>query len=344
MNYKSVYKLKHILLTIYSQLCHNVLTVIQYYIIIKIKKTKTSRKDLKKGKNMINQKKDFNMITKKLETELSSFHFEGLEISEITPKTSWMKLHINVLFIKGNEQITKVLYKDYETGLWYYIKNDGMIISHKDTFNHTIKNLIDEMIYDCHIEIEEAEETEATEETEETEKDVIEVVKIEDINYCPNQNTCCVVSPFVHCNYNYKSDACNKAHKNFIDYCEQIHKQMQARSNPEWHHVSLATLANIDIDMLDETRQIYMHVRYQLNRVIKAIYKCNHYTAMDILRTSIIQQIENLLRNKKVTRSLLRYAEAQIDNCYLVNGVISSKYAGSYSEKSSRAYKKYFCL
>lgn len=31
MNHKSVYKLKHILLTIYLQLCHNMLTVIQYY-------------------------------------------------------------------------------------------------------------------------------------------------------------------------------------------------------------------------------------------------------------------------------------------------------------------------
>lgn len=168
--------------------------------------------------------------------------------------------------------------------------------------------------------------------------------KIENINHCPNQNTCCIVSPFVHCNYNYKSDSCIKAHKNFIYDCEQVHKQMKARINPEWHHVSLATLANIDIDMLDETRQIYMHVRNQLNRVIKAIYKCNRCTTMDILRTSIIQHIENLLRNKKVNRSLLRYAEAQIDNCYLVNGVISSKYAGSYSEKASRAYKKYFCL
>lgn len=170
------------------------------------------------------------------------------------------------------------------------------------------------------------------------------IAKIENINHCPNQNTCCIVSPFVHCNYDYKSDSCIKAHKNFIHDCEQLHKQMKAKQNPEWHHVSLATLANIDIDMLDETRQIYMHVRYQLNRVIKAIYKCNHYTTMDILRTSIIQHIENLLRNKKVNRSLLRYAQAQIDNCYLVNGVISSKYAGSYSEKSSRAYKKYFCL
>ena len=123
---------------------------------------------MKKGKNMINQKNDLNMITRKLETELLTFHFDDLEISEITTKTSWMKLHINVLFIKDNVQITKVLCKDYETGLWYYIKNDGMIISHKDTFNHTIKNLVDEMIYDCHIEIEETEATEEAAEAEET--------------------------------------------------------------------------------------------------------------------------------------------------------------------------------
>ena len=27
---------------------------------------------------------------------------------------------------------------------------------------------------------------------------------IENINHCPDQNTCCIVSPLVHCNYNYK--------------------------------------------------------------------------------------------------------------------------------------------
>lgn len=42
MDYKSVYKLKRILLTIYLQLCHNVLTVIQYYITIEEKKNKDS--------------------------------------------------------------------------------------------------------------------------------------------------------------------------------------------------------------------------------------------------------------------------------------------------------------
>lgn len=78
---------------------------------------------MKKGNNMMNQKKRFQYDHKKLETELSSFHFDGLEISEITTSTSWMVLHINVLFIKDNVQITKVLYKDYEAGLWYYIKD-----------------------------------------------------------------------------------------------------------------------------------------------------------------------------------------------------------------------------
>lgn len=48
MNHKSVYKLKHIMLTIYSQLCHNVLTVIQYYI-IKKKENKDIKERLEEG-------------------------------------------------------------------------------------------------------------------------------------------------------------------------------------------------------------------------------------------------------------------------------------------------------
>lgn len=52
--------------------------------------------------------------------------------------------------------------------------------------------------------------------------------KIENIYHCPNQNTCCIVSPYVHCDYNYKSDSCIKVHTNFIHDCEQLHPQMKA--------------------------------------------------------------------------------------------------------------------
>lgn len=246
---------------------------------------------------MINQKNDLNMITRKLETELITFHFDDLEISEITTKTSGMKLHINVLFFKDSVQITKVLYKDYETGLWYYIKNDGMIISHKDTFNHTIKNLIDEMIYDCHIEIEEAEETEAT----------------KNINHCQNQNTCCIVSPFVHCDYNYKSDACIKAHKNFIHECEQVHKQLKAIRNPEWHNVRLATLANIDFDMLDEKSKLVRDINQILKDGIRNLYKCENHISFEVVERYVIRKCDELIRRNRLKAFWFSYIAKQLD-------------------------------
>ena len=279
---------------------------------------------MKKGKNM-NQKKDFNMITKKLEAELSSFHFDGLEISEITTSTStsWMTLNINVLFIKDNVQITKALYKDYQTGLWYYIKDKGMVISHKDTFNHTIKNLLDEMIYDVYIEIEEAEDfikagiaKECTDCPDFCEEDCIEnaeCAKIENINHCPNQDTCCIVSPFVHCNYNYKSDSCIKAHKNFIHHCEQVHKQMKAISNPEWHHVSLKTLANIDFDMLDEKRKLVSDINQILKYGIRNLYKCENHISFEVLERYVIRKCDELIRHNRLKSFWFSYIARQLD-------------------------------
>lgn len=318
------------------------LTVIQYYIIIKIKKTKTSRKDLKKeGIMRINSyNKFFAEVAKIMNTSVKAVKpIDGRYKVELANHV-YLNVYRGVggsLFIhdhRGIAHITRCYdFEDFKTmkDLYERLESDYSESAKKE-------------VMEVKQELNSSFGKEQYFDTDSVQPNKTITAKIENINHCPNQNTCCIVSPFVHCNYNYKSDSCIKAHKNFIHDCEQVHKQMKARRNPEWHHVSLATLANIDIDMLDETRQIYMHVRYQLNRVIKAIYKCNRCTTMDILRTSIIQHIENLLRNKKVNRSLLRYAEAQIDNCYLVNGVISSKYAGSYSEKSSRAYKKYFCL
>lgn len=342
MSHKSVYKLKHILLIIYLQLCHNMLTVIQYYIIVKIKKTKTSRKDLKKeGIMRINSyNKFFAEVAKIMNTSVKDVKpIDGRYKVELANHV-YLNVYRGVggsLFIHDHRGVAHITscydFEDFKTMKDLY---ERLVSDYSESAKKEVMEVKQELNSSFG--------KEQYFDTDSVQPNKTIIAKIEDINYCPNQNTCCVVSPFVHCNYNYKSEACIKAHKNFIHDCEQLHKQMKARSNPEWHHVSLATLANIDIDMLDETRQIYMRVRYQLNRVIKAIYKCNRYEKMDILRTSIIQHIKNLLRNKKANRSLLRYAEAQIDNCYLVNGVISSKYAGSYSEKSSRAYKKYFCL
>lgn len=168
------------------------------------------------------------------------------------------------------------------------------------------------------------------------------IAKIDNINHCPNQNTCCIVSPFVHCDYNYKSDACIKAHNNFIHYCESVHKQMKARINPEWHHVSLKTLANIDYDMLDEKRRLYMKVYRMTVNVTNTIYKCNRFSSIDNLRTNLLQTVRNMAKNGVIEWALVEYVKAKLDNCYLVKGVSSSIMAKTYNYNESRSYTKTF--
>lgn len=277
---------------------------------------------MKKGKNMINQKNDLNMITRKLETELLTFHFDGLEISEITTTTSWMKLHINVVFIKDDVQITKVLYKDYETGLWYYIKDNGMIISHKDTFNHTIKNLIDEMIYDCHIEIEEVEETKATEEAEDTKAtEEIPNVKKCSIAYC--------------CQADRKHNRCGGTQT-----CRTTWKRYKAIINPEWHHVSLATLANIDFDMLDKKRQVYLKAHRELKRTLVDLSKCKTGHTYEARARKFMRDMVSKYYDNEISYAMRKYLDLQLSMSNVVNGVWSSYVEPAMGLHESRRYSR----
>lgn len=139
------------------------------------------------------------------------------------------------------------------------------------------------------------------------------IAKIENINYCPNQNTCCIVSPFVHCDYNYKSDNCIKAHKNFIHDCEQVHKQMKAINNPNWHHVSLATLANIDFDMLDEKRKLVFDINQILKDGIRNLYKCENHISFEVLERYVIRKCDELIRHNRLKAFWFSYIARQLD-------------------------------
>lgn len=139
------------------------------------------------------------------------------------------------------------------------------------------------------------------------------IAKIENIDYCPNQNTCCIVSPFAHCNYKYKSDSCIKAHKNFIHDCEQVHKQMKAKSNPEWHYVSLATLANIDFDMLDEKRKLVFGINQVLKDGIRNLYKCENHISFEVVERYVIRKCDELIRQNRLKTFWFSYIERQLD-------------------------------
>lgn len=162
--------------------------------------------------------------------------------------------------------------------------------------------------------------------------------KIENINHCPNQNTCCIVSPFVHCNYNYKSDSCIKAHKNFIHDCEQVHKQMKAKSNPEWHHVSLATLANIDIDMLDEKRQRYFKIYKELIKTVNDLHKCKTAAAYETRLWRFKQVIEDDIYYRGTTLYMTRFLDSKISMCNVECSLWSSADEKATSFIKSRRY------
>lgn len=235
------------------------------------------------------------------------------------------------------DNVTYLLFYTYETGetiavdinvSWlgevrfyspvhcYYITN----------FNNHIKSIINvlRMLFDMIDSNKDAMVNYYKIKTEETEKsqyfdtDSVQpnktiIAKIEDINYCPNQNTCCVVSPFVHCDYNYKSDDCIKAHKNFIHYCEQVHKQLKATYNPEWHHVRLATLANIDNDMLDEKHKLVRDINQILKDGIRNLYKCENHIAYEALERYVLRKCGDLIRHNSLKAFWFSYIAQQLD-------------------------------
>lgn len=230
---------------------------------------------MKKGKNMINQKNDLNMITRKL-----------------------------------------------ETGLWYYNKDNGMIISHKDSFNHTIKNLIDEMIYDCHIEIEEVEETKATEEAEETKAtEEIPNVKKCSIAYC--------------CQADRKHNRCGGTQT-----CRTTWKRYKAIINPEWHHVSLATLANIDFDMLDKKRQVYLKAHRELKRTLVDLSKCKTGHTYEARARKFMRDMISKYYDNEISYAMRKYLDLQLSMSNVVNGVWSSNVEPAMGLHESRRYSR----
>lgn len=147
------------------------------------------------------------------------------------------------------------------------------------------------------------------------------------------------VVAWISCNY---LNATQIDSEEYTDRCTEALKQ--DLNNPNWHHVSLATLANIDSDMLDEKRRHYMKVYRMTANVINSIYKCNKLTTIDKLRTNLIQTVRTMAKNEKIEWALVQYVKAKIDNCYLLNGLQSSFDSKTYGYNKSRAYTKTFCI
>ena len=122
--------------------------------------------------------------------------------------------------------------------------------------------------------------------------------------------------------------------------CGKTWKRYEAITNPEWHHVSLATLANIDDDMLDDKRRMYLTVWRKLNKTLKNLRKCNSGLSYEKALSPLLRWITELHSNKIITANLKRYVYIQISMCNVECGVWASAVEVATGRHESRKYNR----
>lgn len=117
-------------------------------------------------------------------------------------------------------------------------------------------------------------------------------------------------------------------------------KEQYAINNPEWHHVSLATLANIDNDMMDDKRQLYITVWSELNKTLKNLHKCNSGLSYERALSPLRRWVLELYHNKKITGNFKRYVDIKISMCNVECGVWASAVEVATGQHESRKYNR----
>lgn len=135
-------------------------------------------------------------------------------------------------------------------------------------------------------------------------------------------------------------NACMQGNQTVAPTCCMFDSLYRARKNPNWHHVSLATLANIDNDMLDDKRRLYLTVYHELNKTIKNLRKCNSGVTYDKAQSIFRQYIAELYTHKLITGDLRRFIEAKISMCNVECGVWSSEVEVATGQHKSRKYNR----
>lgn len=96
-------------------------------------------------------------------------------------------------------------------------------------------------------------------------------------------------------------------------WCKQTWKRYDALVNPEWHHVSMATLANIDFDMLDEKRKLVVNINQILKDGIRNLYKCENHISFEVLERYVIRKCDELIRHNRLKAFWFSYIARQLD-------------------------------
>lgn len=121
-------------------------------------------------------------------------------------------------------------------------------------------------------------------------------------------------------------------------WCAETWKRYEAIINPEWHHVSFNTLANLDFDMLDTKRQKYMTIYKLARNTIKSMYKCKSITQYRSLTNRLITYVHSAYRHDRCAIALVQYVRAKIADVNVNCNIQSSVESEEFGYHESRRY------
>lgn len=123
-------------------------------------------------------------------------------------------------------------------------------------------------------------------------------------------------------------------------WCKETWKRYEAITNPEWHHVSLATLANIDFDMLDKKRQVYLKAHRELKRTLADLSKCKTGHTYEARARKFMCDMISQYYDNEISYAMRKYLDLQLSMSNVVNGVWSSYVEPATGLHESRRYSR----
>lgn len=124
-------------------------------------------------------------------------------------------------------------------------------------------------------------------------------------------------------------------------WCKETWKRYEAIINPEWHHVRLNTLANLDFDMLDEKRQLYLKLYRELKELIQDLHKCKSVSAYDRRLDKMYIRNNELVKENKISNDYINYVTRKISMCNVECGLWTSRVEEATGLHKSRRYNRH---
>lgn len=120
-------------------------------------------------------------------------------------------------------------------------------------------------------------------------------------------------------------------------WCAETWKRYEAIVNPEWHHVSLA---NIDFDMLDKKRQVYLKAHRELKRTLSDLSKCKTGHTYEARARKFMRDMISQYYDNEISYAMRKYLDLQLSMANVINGVWSSYVEPATGLHESRRYSR----